>query len=376
MPTISAFGIVFAFILLIVILACVVGDLLVVFLVLRRRISPDYGLMAGAAPVVPFLLLIVGLRDALFAVVVAILSIPIAVGVVTIWVALLAAIRSGMPRMAIARRAPLALAGVWAVVYVAGLGVSRWRCEALEDAVRRDDVDAVRWLLAEGAARDARDAPLRQGLLVQAAGHASLDVVTALLDAGADPNGSPLLAAILSRPRFRTNEKDETDPATHARNRYRTVEILLDRGADPSGTPQGGVTPAELAWGGLRSGVWPDLNGDADILRLLKARGARDGDRVSARFGEMVEAAAAGDTERLRAVLAEYRGEKPEEDAAHRSLLVTAAENGHLAAIEALLTAYGDRVHCDFVEKAKAAAARHNHPEVLARLRTVCGSPP
>lgn len=391
MPTVSGwFGVLAAPALLCLIVASLASEIAAIVLVLRHVISSDAALAAAAAPALLFASLLFALRGGLLSGLVAVLIVPIAGGVLAVCVVLLASILSGAPYRAILRRAPVALVGLWAIVAAVSMWGSLRQREALETAVRSDDVAAARSLIDGGAAGDRRDTEWRQELLVHAAGVASPDVVAALLEAGADPNGlgrsrrSPLLAAIGSTPLW----PPEVDPAflagqphdgaTHARNRYRTVEILLARGADPSGTPRDDMTPVELAWGGFPGrGVWPDVargNGDAEILRLLKARGARDAERVPARFGEMMDAATAGDVEHLRAVLAEYRGRKPEVDAAGRSPLVAAAANGRLAAVDVLLEAYGNGVHCVFVEKAREAAARHDHAETRTRLLSVCGA--
>ena len=384
MPTVDGggFAVLFAVVFGSLTLGCVLGNVLVTVLVLRRKIPADRGLIAGAVTVLPFVLLIVGARDVLFSGIVAFLLLPVASGIVTAGAALRTSVRCGSAPRTIALQAPIVLACVSAIVYAIVIWEGQRRREALDDAVRRDDVAIARSLLEAGAARGARDAALRQQLLWQSCRQASPDLVAALLDVGADPRGpgpsgeSPLLAAIGSKPMWRSTE--EADPATHARNRYRTVEILLDRGADPSAAPRDAVTPAEMAWGGVPGrGVWPqELRGDGDeeILRLLEARGARDAHRLSARFGELMAAAAAGDDARVRAVLGEYR-RQPQMDAVGRSPMDAAAENGHLATIDVLLATYGDRVHCRLVAKAAEAAARNSHAAVQARLLSVCGAP-
>jgi ankyrin repeat protein len=121
----------------------------------------------------------------------------------------------------------------------------------LVSAALDNDAASVRALLARGSAPDEMG---RDGMtaLMWAARAGALDVLTVLLDAGADPNRhdgratgwTPLMHAI------------------HKRQRA-AVRLLLDRGADAN-LPGGGETPLLMASG----------DPDADLVALLLARGA------------------------------------------------------------------------------------------------------
>ena len=122
-----------------------------------------------------------------------------------------------------------------------------------ERAIRRGDAVAVRALIAEGAAIDARDSHGQSGVMVAAhLGH--VDCVRALVEAGANLNAAAkftltaLMLAVVAG-------HDEV------------ARCLLDAGADPdvrgSGAPGfAGKTAADLA----------TARGDVDLAAYLRRR--------------------------------------------------------------------------------------------------------
>ena len=125
----------------------------------------------------------------------------------------------------------------------------------LTQAAARNDVAALRQLLADGA--DADEGGDSWTPLIWAARSGSLDAMTVLLDSGADVN--------LPGP---TGDDWDATPLQHAilQRQVAAVRLLLDRGADLNrgGGAGGSLTPLFLAAGDT----------DPAILRLLLAHGA------------------------------------------------------------------------------------------------------
>jgi ankyrin repeat protein len=125
----------------------------------------------------------------------------------------------------------------------------------LQHAIENDRLEALRVLLDHGVAADA---PLptwdRRSPLHEAAARADADVVTLLLDRGADANQldrvgrSPLYDAV-------------------AHGREDTVRVLLERGADPN------LAPADEAL--------IDITRSESIRTLLASHGARSSDAAT-----------------------------------------------------------------------------------------------
>ena len=122
----------------------------------------------------------------------------------------------------------------------------------LGQAAARDDLDAVRQLIAARNGVDERDA---NGLtpLMWAARRSAVAVISALLDAGADVEG-----------RDAQHQWTALQNAVHTQ-RVDAVRVLLDRGADPNArVDPGGITPLLMAAG----------DPDPAIVKLLLAHGA------------------------------------------------------------------------------------------------------
>jgi ankyrin repeat protein/beta-lactamase regulating signal transducer with metallopeptidase domain len=167
-------------------------------------------------------------------------------------------------------------------------GVEEGRREALIEAAEHGDVEAVRFLLRQGA--DPNGAVSGDGSpLIAAAGEGREDVVQLLLEQGADPNlgvrgdGSPLIAAakgghaevvrLLLRAGADVDQvvPGDENPLIQAawKGRLEVVRILLDANADPNVRVMERDelrTPLRMARRG----------GHRDVERLLLERGARE----------------------------------------------------------------------------------------------------
>jgi ankyrin repeat protein len=123
----------------------------------------------------------------------------------------------------------------------------------LADAAIRNDVAALRRLLAEGHKADEGGESWTP--LIWAARSGSIDAITVLLDSGADVNlpGS-------------SGDHWDATPLQHAilERRPAAVRLLLERGAEPNRGASGSPTPLFLAAGDT----------DPTILTLLLAHGA------------------------------------------------------------------------------------------------------
>lgn len=167
-------------------------------------------------------------------------------------------------------------------------GVGEGKQEALIEAAKHGDIEAVRFLLRQGA--DPNGAVSGDGSpLIAAAGKGLQDTVRFLLEQGADPNlgvrgdGSPLIAAakgghaevvrMLLRAGADVDQvvPGDENPLIQAawKGRLEVVRILLDAGADPNVRvmEQDELrTPLRMARRG----------GHRDVERLLLERGARE----------------------------------------------------------------------------------------------------
>ena len=145
------------------------------------------------------------------------------------------------------------LLGLAAAVFAAGACVQRPETP-LTRAAARNDVVALRQLLASGHKADERDS---WTALIWASRSGSIDAINVLLDAGADINlpGS-------------TGDNWDATPLQHAilQRRPAAVRLLLERGADVNrgAGPEKNLTPLFLAAGDT----------DPSIIKLLLAHGA------------------------------------------------------------------------------------------------------
>jgi hypothetical protein len=123
----------------------------------------------------------------------------------------------------------------------------------LTDAARRGDLMVVRALLVQGVAPDSPDGPRGFRPLATAARASHLDVMNALLDAGAGID-------------LRDAGGNRWIPLMHAVHKHQTaaVRLLLERGARPDGPDGLRLTPLMMA----------AASGQTDVVRLLLDRGA------------------------------------------------------------------------------------------------------
>jgi ankyrin repeat protein len=130
---------------------------------------------------------------------------------------------------------------------------------ALFDAIRRKDARAVRTLLAHGAEVTARNPNDRDGgtPLLAAVG-AGVEVVRALLDAGADVNdGGRATRPVIG--------------AAHT-GRLDVLRLLVDAGADVNLPEPKSPAPGEPAWNAL---YYAKINRKPDVVEYLLSVGAR-----------------------------------------------------------------------------------------------------
>jgi ankyrin repeat protein len=225
-------------------------------------------------------------------------------------------------------------------------------------------------LLVAGADINARDAHGRAALHHAGQRHASEPEVRALLAAGADPNApdahhrTPLMALV--------------DAADLYKN-LPAVRALIEAGADVHARDDGGMTV--LGHAVDRYHIWAE--GEPEVAAVLRAAGATD---AGLREVELRRAAAAGDRDRVRALIAdgadvnvmtwgEEYGTRPSEavcDGPVGTALTAAVAAGHVEVVRDLLAA-GARVDLPSVSEAHPgvsliASAAHGPPEVVGAL--------
>jgi ankyrin repeat protein len=137
---------------------------------------------------------------------------------------------------------PLTFAALVGLVLIFGITVagatSRGRTQEgpLSQAAGRGDLTTVRSLLASGLNANTPDGPRHSRALSTAARSSRLEVMDALLAAGADPN-------------LRDAGGNLWVPLMHAIHKHQTpaVILLLERGARPDGPPELTFTPLMMA---------------------------------------------------------------------------------------------------------------------------------
>ena len=364
MPTPDPLAMMLGIVLALGVVFSLLFDVIIWLALWRRKLAPSFAFTVGTIQFFVFAGLIayrLSVRDLLPDEMVAFFFIPLPLGLLTMFAALMSSRRSGALSPV---RVGLTLLGLALMGHIAVTWRAMSQRGAQYDAVLHEDVAETRRLIAAKAGGDAKDAAFRQEQLIHAARDANPELVAAMLDGGADPNGiwddwRPLVAAISADPILRLHPVDR---ATHDRNRRTTVRLLLDHGANPSGPrTKDRPTPAEAAWGG----------NDLDIVELLKARGASDAERVKHRFDDLINAATEGNVERVRSILAESSF-NTQRDAQRRSPLIVAAANGHAAVVSVLLQHYGGMVKCDLVSDAMKAADDAHHIDIHNQLAKLC----
>lgn len=216
---------------------------------------------------------------------------------------------------------------------------------ALYAAARARDLDKTLALLAAGTAPDApsaRDVPL-----IEAAQRGSLEIVRALLEAGADPNRLPPQKKALYPSPF--DGMSALDHALVARNEEMAL-ALVQAGADPT-------RPMRSLYERL---LPRDAAEAVKMPRLLAALEARDAPRTPDDALALTPAAVAGRTARVAALLALGTDEQ-----ARGSALLMAAQVGQASSMR-LLVAEG--VSQKAIQTALFFAVQNDHLECVEVL--------
>jgi hypothetical protein len=162
------------------------------------------------------------------------------------------------------------------------------KLQAIDDAFRRGDLDALRAALPDSSSIPNGDLPNGMGsCLVHATYHSPLSFIRTLLEIGADPNapvddGFPPLIAALSCARDAPGSNRRTDVDD-------VLRLLLSSGADPNQRGINDYTPLHMAvaegnamavWILLDEGADPDLRTRIDDcetpLEMARAAGMTD----------------------------------------------------------------------------------------------------
>jgi hypothetical protein len=216
------------------------------------------------------------------------------------------------------------------------------RRQAYEDILRagtEGDLDAVQAALDSGLADTTRRRMLADAIRPWGP---QPRVAELLLRAGVSPHGTDERGRSLWREVAFTRNIDLVRP-------------FLAHGADPNASWEG-TTPASLAWS----------FGDTELLALLRSAGARDADAHEAAFQSVVQAARAGDVERVRALIeagVKWARMGPDGNGA----VVSAAEEGH-GEVVALLLAKSGRDASAQPADALIAAAGRGHEDVVLQV--------
>lgn len=186
--------------------------------------------------------------------------------------------------------------------------------------------NVTRLLLERGFAVDARD-PYGATPLIEAAMHDAMETAELLLAAGADPKACDVIG------------KTSLD---HAGD-LDVVRRLLDAGASPEGGPLLGPPHApergDYSW--MRPLERFTSVGAADIAELLRARGARDESLEDSFVGDLAYIAKTGKMRRFAKIMA-AKPDLEARDAQGHTPLQVAAMGLHARVVEALLAAGAD----------------------------------
>jgi ankyrin repeat protein len=253
--------------------------------------------------------------------------------------------------------AKCALALTFILLAVVPCSVSADLDGGLWQAVERQDADAVKKLLAQGAKVDCRNAVGRTPLIL-AAEAGNLEITRVLVDSGADVNGrsqTPTGSTVLSFAVEKGNLK--------------LVEFLLERGAKIDGQGNNGVTPLYYAVANdkleaarflLERGADPNklalrnnlgnlltplmaavIKGNTNMVELLLARGARLEKRNNRGGTVLMEAAKQVPVEIIQLLLARGANVNATGPYGHTALIYS-AYNGRTETAKLLLAAGAD----------------------------------
>ncbi len=211
---------------------------------------------------------------------------------------------------------------------------------SLREAVLLNDVELARTRLDEGGDVDTGRGMYDGPLLKIAAELGYLDIVTLLLDRGANIEATDDLGrrALMSA-------------ACHGQTEI--VRCLLDRGADINA----------VDWSGQSALSNATAEGHQDLFNLLRSRGARHG---------IIDALALNDIPLLEALLDEALRDERNVDLlsdGRARLAMFAVGYGNLAAVDALLARGASHWHPWFDQHSLLAeAAKHGHIDIARRL--------
>lgn len=199
----------------------------------------------------------------------------------------------------------------WTAVLAAAIAFGQQTGDGLFDAIRKDDLGALKGLLAAGAAVDARGLHGTTPLMLASA-FGSPEAMRILIDAGADVNAS--------------NDFGSTALVWSVYDIGR-VRMLLDHHADVNAATKAKETALLVASAG------PD--GEA-VVRLLLSRGAA-ADAVDVNSRNTLLAAALADNSTLVRLFLDRGADVNSADKSGATALMEAAANGNVGMVELLL---------------------------------------
>lgn len=350
-PMADPLGVGVGIVLLVTALASVVLDVMMIVVVLRRRESSMLAFWIGAGTFfvcAAYLSTFKGMVDSCFLI---FFFAPALFGFLLMIVAVMRRDRAQSAR----RTMLMAVVGTLAFALLITISIhvrTVHRQSALMEAVMHDSTEDAVALLRAGVAHGRSDAPLREELLLRAARDGNPRVVAALLEAGADPNGTQkdrlLNAAALSADLM-------YKPATEE-DALRTVQTLLDHGADPNAAADNQKTAVLVA---CQEGRWT-------IERLLRSKGAKQPCGVPDHFDDLMIAARSGDVARVKE-LAVGPLLTFQQDSESHSPLKAAIESRNIDTVNALLERYGS-VSDDVIDGAMPTAIDATNVDAVRRL--------